>query len=120
MKHVSEVQHRAPVARGASRYALLGSVLLLTFAAACQARRQPPEPPAVNAEGGVRRPDGSYTVPASRFYHPPPARYRTPEDIAADPEGRSTSDAPATSGPHCKTGKRCGDSCIAVEKECHK
>jgi hypothetical protein len=49
---------------------------------------------------------------------PPAAATGTAANTSAK---TGTSTATSTGGaPHCKTGKPCGNSCIAQNKECHK
>jgi hypothetical protein len=49
-----------------------------------------------------------------------PASKTTP--AAATPMASAAAPSASTSGgaPHCKTGKPCGNSCIAQNKVCHK
>jgi hypothetical protein len=43
-----------------------------------------------------------------------------PTGTAANTAVHAGAAAPATGAPHCKTGKPCGNSCIAQNKTCHK
>jgi hypothetical protein len=49
-----------------------------------------------------------------------PASKKTP--AASTPMASAAAPSASTSGgaPHCKTGKPCGNSCIAQNKVCHK
>ncbi|HEY2051811.1 MAG TPA: hypothetical protein VGH03_20935 [Caulobacteraceae bacterium] len=53
---------------------------------------------------------------------PAAAPEAAPSATAASSAGKPTAATTSTSGgaPHCKTGKPCGNSCIAQNKVCHK
>ena len=51
---------------------------------------------------------------SGKFIACPPA---APTGTAVNASAKT---GPAATAPHCKTGKPCGNSCIAQNKTCHK
>ena len=67
------------------------------------------------AKGGA-----PYSLDAKGNCHDSAGKMAKKNLCAAPAASAMASAATSSGGPQCKTGKRCGNACIAMDKVCHK